>query len=300
MVSQEERVRKMEALVSLVDEPDPMVYKDISQRICAYGDEIVPFLERAWESSYPSYLQERIDTLIHQINFQKVYDDLKEWVEQGGEDLLAACMIIARYEYPNLKEEEIEYELSRIRKDIWLELNENLTALEQIKVFNYVFYEIHGFYGNVTSFHAPHNSFINKVLESKTGNPLLLGVIYLLLAETLDIPLKGVNLPEHFVLAYTGKTLDPDTLEYKHNNVLFYINAFSRGAVFSYKDIQVFLKELKQEAKPEFFAPCSHLDIVMRMVNNLINAYKKSSENHKLEHLQKLSLLLLKAKQDLV
>jgi regulator of sirC expression with transglutaminase-like and TPR domain len=81
----------------------------------------------------------------------------------------------------------------------------------------------------------------------------------MLLAQSLDIPVHGINLPEHFVLAYTGNTINPDTLEYSSNNVLFYINAFSRGMVFSYKDVEVFLKQLNQESKPEYFLPCNNV-----------------------------------------
>ncbi len=287
----EDKIRKMEALVSLVDEPDPSVFADISQSIEGFGDDIIPILENAWETHYQPHIQKRIEDLIHIIQYRKVCVDLENWIEKGATDLLEGCLIVARYQYPNLKEHEIEFELARIRKDIWIELNENLTALEQIRVFNYVFYEMHGFKGNTENYHAPDNSFLNKVLENRSGNPLTLSIIYMLVAQSLDLPVKGINLPEHFVLAYTGASIDPDTYEYRGNQVLFYINVFSHGTVFSQKDIEQFLKQLNQEPKPAFFNPCSNTDIVMRMIYNIINAYQKSNENGKLEEVRNLARL---------
>ncbi len=292
-MSSEDKIREIQALISLIDEPDPEIFSDISHNIHAFGADIVPFLENAWESYHQPELQKRIEILIHQIQYDQVCKDLVNWIQDGSVDLLAGCFIITRYQYPDIKEDEIEYELSRIRKDIWLEINENLTALEQIKVFNYVFYELHGFNGNTTNYHSPQNSFLNKVLETRKGNPLSLSIIYILVAQSLELPVHGINLPEHFVLAYTGSTINPDTLQYSHNNVLFYINAFSRGMVFSHKEIDAFLKQLNQEPKPAFFTPCSNKDIIKRMLSNLINAYKKAGEDGKVKEIQYLFDLTL-------
>ena len=288
-MNSEDKIRKMEALVSLIDEPDPDVFRNISLDIHSHGTEIIPFLEHAWEAQHIPEIQKRIESIIHQIQFDQLCNDLKKWVNEGGRNLLEGIIIVARYRYPDLDEDEIEYELAKLRKDIWIELNENLTALEQIKVFNYVFYEIHGFYGNTTDYHNPENSFINKVIETRTGNPLSLGVIYMLLAQSLDLPVHGINLPEHFVLAYTGTTLNPDTLEYSESNILFYINAFSRGNVFAVKDIEVFLQQLKLEPKPSYFKPCTNKDIVLRMLHNLMFAYRKTAEDGKFKEIEFLT-----------
>lgn len=294
MSSDEDKIRKMEALVSLIDEPDPEVFRDISLNIHIFGTEIIPFLEHAWENHHQPDVQKRIETIIHQIQFDQICRELTAWIDRGGKDLLSACMIVARYAYPHLKEEDIEYELGKLRKEVWLELNENLTALEQIKVFNYVFYELQGFHGNITNYHAPENSYINKVLETKTGNPLSMGIIYMIIAQSLDLPIHGINLPDHFVLAYTGTSLNPDTLEYSTNNVLFYINAFSKGSVFAVKDLEDFLKQLKQEPRQAYFQPCSNIDIIFRMLNNLAHAYKKESDTVKTREVEHLLTLFSK------
>ncbi len=291
IINETEKESKFKALISLIDEPDDKVYAEIFEKITNEGPNILPYLEHAWENSITPEVQKRIEELSHCICFKQLIKDLKSWL-CGNMDLLEGVMIISRFKYPNLNEEEIYYEINRIRKEIWIELNENLTALEQIKVFNRVFYDILNFKGDVENYHDSRNSFINKVLETKKGNPLTLGVIYILLAQSLELPVYGVNLPEHFILAYTAKSINPDTLTINDNNVLFYINPFSNGSVFSYREVEEFLKRLNLDPKPSYINPCSNVDIITRMVNNLIVSFQKSGDQYKVSELETIISIL--------
>jgi regulator of sirC expression with transglutaminase-like and TPR domain len=181
------------------------------------------------------------------------------------------------------------HELDRIRLDVWLELHYDLTPFEKIRILNHVFYNLHGFQGNTDHYHDPQNSFINIALETKKGNPIMLAVIYMLVAQRLQIPVFGVNLPQHFVLAYKEDNLehlnDPfnvkPRLDYRHGKVLFYINAFNKGAVFSKANLEQFLIQIKIDPKYEFFEACSSVDIVKRVLRNLVVAYEKSGKQGK-------------------
>ncbi len=288
----EEKIREIQALVSLIDEPDQKVFDEISSQIHSFGPEVIPFLEAHGESIVDDLAQRRIERLIHEINYKEIHKELEAWVRGGCVELLPACILIARYRYPDILEDEVFREINKIRKEIWLELNENLTALEQVRVFNHVFYSINGFGGNLDNYHSPGNSYINKVLETRKGNPLSIGIIYMHIAQSLDMPVFGINLPEHFVLAYTGTEPDPNTLEKNKQVVLFYINAFSKGAVFSRQDVELFLKQLNLPLNPEFFLPCRNRDIIKRMLNNLVNAYEKEGEIERADEMMRLRKVL--------
>jgi regulator of sirC expression with transglutaminase-like and TPR domain len=167
-------------------------------------------------------------------------------------------------------------------------LNSNLTALEKVKVINHIIFEVHGFSGNTTNFHAPQNSYINNVLESKKGNPLSLSILYAILAQSLNIPIYGVNLPEHFVLAYREDHSVLPVQASQPTRVLFYINAFSKGSVFSRKEIDSFLKQLKLDPEPGYFEPCSNIDIIKRLIRNLIYSFEKLGYTDKMKELHTL------------
>jgi regulator of sirC expression with transglutaminase-like and TPR domain len=280
--------KEIEAMISLLDDPDETIFEQIKGKLLDMGAEVIPALEHAWENSFDSLIQQRIENIIHKIQFRSVLLRLKEWARPENQNLLEGAMIVARYQYPDLDEQKVVKRIEQVKQDVWLELNNNLTALEKVRVINHIIFDVHSFSGNTANYHAPQNSYINNVLESKKGNPLSLSILYTIIAQDLNIPIHGVNLPEHFVLAYVD---DHDVLPFtgdEGDRVLFYINPFSRGAVFSRKEIDAFLKQLKLTPEPGYFEPCSNLDIIKRLIRNLIFSYEKLGYPDKSEELQQL------------
>lgn len=289
---------KIEALISLLDDPDETIYKDVKEQILALGGTVIPSLEHAWENSFDSVMQERIEQIIHDIQFQDVVVALKEWKATEEQDLLQGCLILAKYQYPDLDEQPILDFLDQVTQDVWLEINDNLTALEKIRVVNRIIFDIHGLSGNKTNYHAPQNTYLNDVVSSKKGNPITLSIVYLIICERLNIPVMGVNLPQHFVMAYVtaSKVIFKDKIE--KEDVLFYINAFSKGFVFSDVEIAKFLKQLNLQVDEMFYLPCTNADIVERCINNLINSYDKLGHVDKKDELQYLKDQLSKDSED--
>lgn len=282
--SQEKSLR---AMILLLEDPDEEIFSEIRNRLLSLGNEVIPTLEDVWENTFNNALQSRIEDIIQTIQFNSTQEELKLWTATGGIDLLQGTMLIARYQYPDLDEEAIRHQIELIRKDVWLELNPNLTAFEKVRVINHILFDVYNFTGNTSNYHAPQNSYINNVLESKRGNPLLLSILYSCIAQGLNIPIYGVNLPEHFILAYRDEyTLRENDEE--EEPILFYINPFSKGAVFSRREIDTFLKQLKLEPNRIFYESCSNVDIIQRQIRNLITAYEKLGYPTKVEDLKKL------------
>ncbi|MCB9169448.1 MAG: hypothetical protein H6594_03745 [Flavobacteriales bacterium] len=279
---------EIKALIDLIDDPDEGIYAHVRTRIVSLGDRAVPDLERAWEHhDLGDLFRNRIEDILHTIHLDTVRDRLRVWAAGGGEDLLEGALIVSRYRYPELDEKRIRARLSAIRQDIWLELNDQLTAFEKVRVFNHIFFQVHGFKGNKRNYHAPQNSFINEVLDARKGNPLSLAIIYQIIAEELDLPMRGVNLPNHFVLAY----LEEDSVgggQDGGQNVLFYVNAFSQGDILGKQEIDEFLQKLDLPKQDSFYSPCSNIDIVRRQLNNLQHSYEKLGDTERAEDLRGL------------
>lgn len=283
-------LKEVIALITLLDDPDEIIYYQVKDRFVVLGPPAIPHLETAWENSFDAIMQKRIETIIHTIQFETLQKALKNWAKTDQDDLLKGILILARYQYPDLDENKIRKQLATIKQDVWLELHEDLTALEKVKIVNHVLFEIHQFSGNITNYHAPQNSFLNNVLESKKGNPLMLSVVYLLICMELKIPVYGINLPQHFVLAYLNEDANLIDVNNKtlSNNILFYINPFSKGLLFNQKDIDQFLKQLNLDLEPKYYLPCSNIDIIKRCINNLIFSYEKLGYLEKVEELKGL------------
>lgn len=292
--NKEMSLKEVIALITLLDDPDEDIYSEVRNRFIVLGPPAIPHLETAWENSFEALMQKRIETIIHSIQFEALQKALKEWQTNENDDLLKGVLLLARYQYPDLDESKIHKQIAQIKQDVWLELHDDLTALEKVKIINHILFEVHQFGGNITNYHAPQNSFINNVLESKKGNPLMLSVIYAIICKELNIPVYGINLPQHFVLAYVNDYANLIDVNNKtlSNNILFYINPFSKGLIFSQKDIDQFLKQLNLEPDNKYYLPCSNIDIVKRCINNLVYAYEKLGYMEKLDELKRLEKLL--------
>ena len=275
--------KELEALISLLEDPDMLVFDNVSNRLIELGEDVVSPLEKRWEITLRPDLQERIENVIRKIQYNTLERGMDGWKSGGGTDLLFGAYLVARFQYPELLYEAFNEKIEKIKKDIWLELNNDLTALEKVKVINYFFYDIHKFDKSLKKAHTPQLYLVNHVIDTCKGSPVMLGLIYAELARRLNLPIYGVNLPRNFVLCY----YDPEYHE-DPNNILFYINPSDKGTVLGLKELKHFLRHLKIEEKEFYYTPCSGTDVIERLIINLQYAYEKSGQPEKAQSLKNL------------
>lgn len=268
--------KELKALVSLLDDEDKQIVSHVEQKILSIGKGIIPFLEREWESNLNPSVQGRIEELIHTLQYELLRDRLKDWYSSEEQDLITGMWIVATYQYPDLELEKLKQDLEQIYYETWLEFRPDLHPYDQVKVINSVLFNKLKFGANTKNFHSPGNSMINVVIESHKGNPISLCVIYMLVAQKLKLPVYGVNLPNLFILTY------------KDDNHQFYINAFNRGLIFSKQDIENYIHELHLVPQNSFFEACSSLEIIRRVLRNLVMSFEKIGEHAKADEVKVL------------
>ena len=117
---------QLSALIHLLDDPDEGVFSQVRFKILELGEDIIPNLENAWESNIFGILfQNRIEQLIHDIQFEALIKQILLWKEAGAASLLDGVLLINRYQYPDFDQEAVLKTLEQIQQDIWLELNWN-------------------------------------------------------------------------------------------------------------------------------------------------------------------------------
>lgn len=285
-----ERGKEIIALVRLLDDPDEGIYRHVRDELMHHGKNAIPFLESSWEEEdYGLAFQSRIEELIHDIQFEAVKDELTKWRDSENKNLLDGWLIVCLFQYPNLDEKSIREKIEAIQKDIWLEISHRHTAYEKIRIFNKIFYGKYHFTGNSKDYHSPLNSFLNTVLETHKGNPLSLSLLYSIIAQKLEMPVYGINLPNHFVLSYLDlNNVNAEIDSSNEHGVLFYINAFSKGGIFDENEIKDFLKGLNLPFNREYFEPCSNTTIIVRMLTNLISSFQQVGNAQKVNELMEL------------
>jgi regulator of sirC expression with transglutaminase-like and TPR domain len=278
--------KELPALIQLIDEPDENIYAQIKNRILSYGKEGIPFLEEAWSHNLHPIAQKRIEVLLHKLRFENIINELSDWYALGASNLLRGYLLVSKYQYPNLDENLIRKEIDKIKTEIWLELNSELTALEIVKVFNKIIFDVNKFDGDHKNYYSPLNSYINNVLESRKGNPLSLSMLFIILADMVEVPIYGVNLPEHFILAYADISKSFPGQDVQNADVMFYINPYSGGAVFTRYEIEAFLKQMNIEPHGRYFQPCRNVEMIKRLLVNLIHSYNSSGNKVKVSELE--------------
>ncbi|MBS3769051.1 MAG: transglutaminase-like domain-containing protein [Bacteroidales bacterium] len=280
---------EIKALVKLLDDPNEEIYNQVSGRLLDQGYDVIPKLEAAWEQSFDEKIQSRLENLIQEIQFNSAKNNFREWAMTGGEDLFEGAFLLAKHQYPELNFEYYHDKLETIKKDIWLEINENLTALEKVRIINHILFKIYGFSNNAANFYAPQNNYINHVLETKKGNPITLSILYSSLAEKLNIPIYGVNLPKNFIVGYKNEYTESNNPK---NQMLFYINPYNKGAILGKKEIDYFIKQQDLKPQKEYYLPCSNIETIQRLISNLIYSYDRMGYPDKIEELNQLYSIL--------
>src|SRR4030095_11569895 len=85
-------IKEVKAIVQLLDDPDPEIFGMIRHKLLSLGKPVVPALEEVWERTIDSILQERIETIIHEIHFEDVQNQLKTWKDEKEDDLLTGSI----------------------------------------------------------------------------------------------------------------------------------------------------------------------------------------------------------------
>ncbi|GAB3510338.1 transglutaminase-like domain-containing protein [Emticicia fontis] len=272
---------EIKALVTLLDDDDIEVVQHVEKQLRTIGGAVIPLLEDHWqENGLNPVLQKKIEDLIHDLQYNLLTTRLLEWKKGGHQELLEGMWIIATYQYPDLSLEKLRQSINDIYFDVWLEFRDDLHPHDQVRILNQVFFEKHKFLANTKNFHSPANSMLNQVFEQKKGNPISLCVIYMLIAKRLGMPVSGVNLPSLFVLTY------------KNPQIQFYINVFNRGLIFTKADISNYIKQMHLLPQDSFYQPCTNLDIICRVLRNLIVSFEKVSDVERAQEIENILKLL--------
>ena len=268
--------REIRSLVSLID--DNEVYETVFAKIVDLGDEIINILDEELEVTLDVVKNNRLQAAYNQIILNSCVSEMKEWKENNARNLFRGLTIISRLRYPQLDLEFVNQEINRLKDSLWLELNDNLTALEKVRILNNVFFDMYGFTGDTKDFFNPKNSFLIDVLKRKKGNPITMSSLYSIVAQSVGIPVYGINLPRHFIVAYADSLLRYPYSSVKRTNILFYVNPFAKGEIYSQKEVLGFLNKLNIKTKDELLLPCSNIVTLHRTLNNLILIYKNNGD----------------------
>ncbi len=289
-------MHQLNSLINLLDDPDQEAFGQVSTEILSLGLPAVEPLEEAWFSTNDELARQRIEEIVHSLQYENLFIRFLDWITSGAKDLSHGLMIANKFEYPNLDEEKVLDDLNKLTMDVWVELNDDLTSLEKIKVLNHVLFTQYQMNGEFNDIHVSDYFFLNNLLQSRHGNAVSIGILYILIAQRLKLPVTGVDLTGNFIACYTHLPSDFSDGYKPINDVKFYINPFAKGAVFTKKEILIYLEKAGIDPSENGFKPASNITILKRWCTDLMLAYQESGKSIKAREL-KLFIKVLNEKE---
>ncbi len=280
---------KTKALISLLDDPEPVVFREIEKELVKKNARIIPALEEKWENSPDEICQYRIENLIRHLHMKELKRELRTWTREKEPSLLEGWLILERATDPGTATPKIRRQIEHLRKEAWLELNHSLTSLEKITVLNHVLFNHHGFSLCSPKKESPRNNSLSHLLETKMGTPCSMAMLFAIVARELDFPTAFIDFPRNPLLAW----LDPELARVAHGEtmgtgILFYINPAGKGSVTGLKELEFSLKKMKVPLIPRYYCKGDNRTFLMRMAERLEKAFTKNQEPQKAETIHQL------------
>jgi regulator of sirC expression with transglutaminase-like and TPR domain len=285
-----EQTKEISALLTLIDDPDEEVFGAVSNKILDFGRTIIPNLEHLWETTHDEQTQERIELIIHRLHYTDLTEDFRQWSLAGHHDLLVGSLLVSKFQYPDLTTSAVLLEVEKIRRNIWLELNNYLTPLEQIRIVTGILYSYYSLKGTEIGYTDINEFFIHKLLESKRGNQLSNGILYLILCELLDLPVKAIGVPKQFVLAYFKPGYSNEGNDYL-SKIEFFIDPTS-GMAFTQKDVENYFKRISVTPVDAYFKPLSNKRVIQYLLEETSKCFDNEKDAYKKDELMELARLL--------
>ena len=273
---EEQNTKRLHTLIHLLDVSDEAAYNEVTTQILAYGPDAIGVLEQEWLKLPDPERQERLLYLIQKLHLEKIYQKLTVWSGFYENDIMKGYLAVSQYLYSDLDKERVEEQMRQIKEDLKYELHNNLTPLQKIRVINHILFDVHRFKVNISKETFAESHFLNNMLETKKGAPIALGLLYMILAQEFGVPLYGLPLQHHFILAYMEADF-PGEVAF-NSPVNFYINPHFKGAAFTANEIRRYLKETGQEANDHHFTPHRNTQLMRFLLQNLQKVYTHFSD----------------------
>lgn len=284
---------RLDSLIALLDDPDHSVSQAVQNELLKENISIVDHLEHVWETSLDELVQKRLEFVIQQIQLNDTKEKIRNWADQPELDLFEGFFLISRHQYPEMKLKSIQIQLEKIKKDIWLEFRNSLTSLEKITVMNHIFFSHYKFSVDRVNPESPQNCHLNRILDTRRGNPVSITILYALIARMLQLPVHYIDIGTNPLVGYFDQEVARLARKEENTNpVLFYVNPANNGTIIGPREIDYILHGFEIDNRAKLTEPCPDKIIIKRLIEQLIASYEAVGIDEKVNYLKEINDIL--------
>ena len=246
-------------LVELLDDEDSVVSESVRRRLSEFGQTSVRALMAVAARESNPRRREAVETVIESINTELKLNALRSLFDNSGScvSLFESAYIISSLIDPSVAREPFEERFFRCSSEYMAESSDQRTAVENIRIFNHIFFHRLSFSLYDVDVRLPEYALLNEVIRTRKGNPFAVAYIYLMMGQVAGLPLRVLTFPGGFVPVYV-----------ENGKELFYINVYRNGEIFLKDSLTAFMSALGLNIAPE--------DFKLRDENALVSIYLES------------------------
>ena len=263
---------RVKSLIYLLDDEDDSIYSVAKQQLLSAGESALPVLEDYLQIE-DTLIQRRIREVYEAISLSTFKEQLRLFCQKNKNDLdlEEGSFLIAKHAYPNVDMRIYFDLLNFFASEFQSRLDPSDAPGEiAIKIGNYFSIE-KGFSGSEADYYNTDNHYINKVIETKKGVPIVLSVIYMLVLRKLNLRVQGIGMPGHFIVRY----------DFAESSL--FADPFHGGKIISLDDCKKSLIKLGYSFKEEYLEPVTNRQILERMLRNLILVFEKQNQPERMQ-----------------
>ncbi|MBI1823117.1 MAG: hypothetical protein HY200_00240 [Nitrospirae bacterium] len=257
---------EIKALISLLSETDDRNLSLIKRRLIELHSDMLPFLIEAL-SHADLKIQKEAASLLENIRIDVLN---RKWIvfcsEPNEVNLEEGAFLISTYAFPHLNSESYRLILNQWADDISQALKRDRSGKKKYQIVLNTFFQKLGFTGNRENYHDPDNSYLPAVMDRKTGLPITLSLLLVLIARRLNLPFYPVGMPGHFIVTYTGE------------GESLFIDPFNGGKLVTKEECIVFLTNSGYGYRENYLQVTGNRAILERMLRNLISVYSQQHQ----------------------
>lgn len=270
------------ALLHLLTDDDPAVYRTIREKIVSCGPSAVQWLQPHARSSDP-WLRKRTREIISHFERQAADTLFLAFCLNQGKlfDLEEAALLLARTRYPEINSEGYSALLDSFAAEVHERLNPGATDREVLECLNRYFFQHLKFRPGIQERLNSENSYLNRVLDRRIGDPGSLCLAYMLIARRVRLPLTCIALPGYFVCRFQSTTSE------------LYVDVFYGGRIMSKADCAQYLRTSDMSDSGGMAGPVTPRRFILRTCETLRHIYEQTGLTEESVRLKRYVVALL-------
>lgn len=271
------------ALVCLLGDDDPNVVKVVRQEILNQGKGAISWLN-PFETAQDPLIRRRVASILALLRREEADNRFLTFCLKASEDmdLEEGAWLMAATKYPNINKEGYMALLDQHATEVLDRVENPSEGLSLLKAMEQVCFDKLHYHGNEDEYYDPDNSYLNRVIDRRTGNPITLCLVYMLVAKRLGLPVVGIGMPGHFICRY--QTLKQE----------YYIDVFNKGRLMTKGDCIRYLRHSGHGFQESYLSVVSPRRMLFRICTNLHQIYLQGKNTEEAQRYQRYLVALSK------